>query len=469
MSFAEMFPGETAAALADRAANPVPLPAAKRSVWADLGDVLAAPLTGAAQGVNESLRVLGRLGNARAIQDPSSRRAGLLPWVDESAAIRQGREASRANGDAAFKRSDEALQRGADYWKPDPMTAGWATNFLHDAGRMVTKFAGYSMFGGAPAAVVGTGLDEGGTSYLNLRDQGVDPTTAANVGTVHGLVTAASAGIAPVGSTPLRSAILVGLSGPGAFMAESALSREILQDADYPQLAATFDPFDSLGLALSLVPGAAIAAGVHGARARAASRAEPTAGKPPVPPSPELVDAAHVQLQRDLVEAGNLGRMDDPTSSVVHQHALDEARAALDEGRPIELPLRVADYARAAPVLAHLDEQLRAADVPRLADEARADEPRFGTEPIPVAEPDRTAGPVVAPADAAQPLAPLQRALEVTRDRPDLPVRLEDDGSPATPASDLVRTEAQRASQEAREAITATQAAIECFLKFGVQ
>ena len=185
--------------------------------------------------------------------------------------------------------------------------------------------------------------------------------------------------------------------------------------------------------------------------------------------SPELVDAAHVQLQRDLVEAGNLGRMDDPTSSVVHQHALDEARAALDEGRPIELPLRVADYARAAPVLAHLDEQLRAADVPRLADEARADEPRFGTEPIPVAEPDRTAGPVVAPADASQARAPLQRALDVTRERPDLPVRLEDDGSPATPASDLVRTEAQRASQEAREAITATQAAIECFLKFGVQ
>jgi hypothetical protein len=301
---------------------------------------------------------------------------------------------------------------------------------------------------------------------MNLRDQGVDTTTAAKVAGVHGAVTALTAGIAPVASTPLRSAILVGVSGPGAFMAESALSRDILQGADYPQLAATFDPFDSLGLALSLVPGAAVATGVHAARARAAARAEPPAVRPPVPP--ELVDAAHVQLQRDLVQGGNLGRADDPTAGVVHLQALDEARAALDEGRSIELPLRVADDARAAPVMAHMDEQLRAADVPRLVDDARTDEARLGTEPIPVTEAERMAAPPLTQDPAAETRVPMQRALEVARERPDLPVRLEDDGSPATPVSDLVRTEAQRASQDAREAITATQAAIECFLRLGV-
>ncbi|MGE1125657.1 hypothetical protein ACQJ02_29880, partial [Pseudomonas zeae] len=77
MSFAEMFPGETAAALNDRAANPIPLPPPNRSAWADLGGFLAAPFTGAAQGVNESLRVLNRLGSPRPLAAESRRAPGL--------------------------------------------------------------------------------------------------------------------------------------------------------------------------------------------------------------------------------------------------------------------------------------------------------------------------------------------------------------------------------------------------------
>lgn len=451
--FADMFPGETAAALADRAANPVALPPPRRSTWADLGDVLAAPFTGAAQGVNESLRVWNRL-------TPSYTTGGTGP---RAGSFRRDTQTLRRAEEAASADIDEGLRRGAEHWRPDPMTAGFVTNFLHDAGRVVSKFAGYSLLGGAPAAVAGTALDEGGTSYMSLRDQGVDPATAAKVAAVHGGVTGLTAGIAPVGATPLRSALLVGVSGPGAFMAESALSRDILQAADYPQLAATFDPFDSLGLALSLVPGAAIATGVHAARARAARRVEPI-----VPPPSELVDAAHVQLQRDLIDAGNLSRAGDPAAAVTHLAALDEARAALDGGRAVELPLRVVDEARAAPVMTHMDEQLRAADVSRLADEASVAEQRLGMEPMPVTEAERMAAPALADG-AAEARPQVQRALATAAERPDLPVRLEDDGSPTTPAADLVRTEAQRASQEAREAITATQAAIECFLKLGVQ
>lgn len=466
--WAEMFPSETAAALADRAANPVPLAPPKRSTWADLGQLLAAPLTGAAQGVNESLRVLNRLGSARPLNAERDRPAGLLPWLDEAPGMKRARETSRANAEAAFQQSDDALRRGAEYWRPDPMTAGWATNYLHDAGRVVAKFAGYSLLGGAPGAVAGTGIDEGVTSYLGLRDQGVDADTSAKVGALHGAVTAATAGIAPFGATPLRSALLVGVSGPGAFMAESALSREILQRADYPQLAATFDPFDSLGLALSLVPGAAIATGVHAARSRAAARGQTLPPEGRVPPPPEAVEAAHVQLQRDLIDAGNLGRADDPVATVVHGQALDEARAAMDSGRRIELPGQVVDEARAAPVMAHLDEQLRAADVPRLVEEARA-EPMVGMEASPAVASDGVP-PAAGTADKVPASrAPVQRALDAIRDRPDLPVRLEDDGSPATPASDLARTEAQRAGYDAAEAITATRAAIECFLKLGVQ
>lgn len=471
MAWAEMFPAETDAALADRAANPVPLPAPRRSAWAELGDVLAAPFTGAAQGVNESLRVWNRL-----TPKYSAGGTGLRAGTPRSTS-----DTMRRAEDAAAAEIDDSLRSGADYWRPDPMTAGWVTNYLHDAARVVTKFSSYSLLGGAPAAIGGTALDEGATSFMNLRDQGVDAGTAAKVAAVHGAATAVSAGIAPVGSTPLRSALLVGLSGPGAYMAESALSRNILQAADYPQLAATFDPSDTLGLALSLVPGAAVAAGVHGARARAARRAEPV-----VPPSPELVDAAHVQLQHDMVEAGQLSKPDDLAARVTHRQALAEARAALDEGRRAELPAQAIDESRARPVLDHLNEQLRAADVPRLMNEARIEDSPLSTErgPAPsqateaatgsdaiTARADTARAPVAGaePAVDAQARAPLQRAIDVARERPDLPVRLEDDGSPATPAADLVRTEAQRASQEASEAIKATQAAIECFLKLGVQ
>lgn len=466
--WAEMFPGETASALADRAANPIAPPAPRRSAWAELGDVLASPFTGAAQGVNESLRVLNRLGNSRATQADSAPRAGLLPGMEPPAALARARDASRGNGEAAFQASDDALRRGAEHWRPDPMTAGHVTNFLHDAGRVVSKFGAYSLFGGAPAAVAGTSVDEGVTSFMNLRDQGVDAGTATRVGAVHGALTAVSAGLPAAAATPLRSALLVGLSGPGAYMAESALSREILQAADYPHLAATFDPFDPMGLALSLVPGAAVAAGVHVARSRTAARANAPERPPVEALPPEAVEAAHVQLQRDLIEAGNLGRVDDPAAGVAHLRALDEAHNALEAGRRAELPARLADEARAAPVLAHMTEQMQAAYVPRLIDEFRAEESRLGMEPTPAAsaEPLAALSPAGSTPDVQPVRAPLQRALEVVRDRPDLPVRLEDDG-PAQSASDVVRTEAQRASQEATEAITATQAAINCFLKLG--
>ena len=68
------------------------------------------------------------------------------------------------------------------------MTSRMATNFLHDAGRMVTKVRRLLDVRRAPAAVVGTGLDEGDRTR-NLRDQG-STRQQRPMGTVHGLVTA---------------------------------------------------------------------------------------------------------------------------------------------------------------------------------------------------------------------------------------------------------------------------------------
>ena len=104
-------------------------------------------------------------------------------------------------------------------------------------------------------------------------------------------------------------------------MAQQALTRQILRDAGHDQIAAGYDPFDPVGLAVaSLIPAGFTAYGLRGqvkaARAKAAADfnagpvpSEPTpvaaavadAYKPALPRiPPEVVDAAMVQNTRDF-------------------------------------------------------------------------------------------------------------------------------------------------------------------------
>lgn len=306
----------------------------------------------------------------------------------------------------------------------------------------------------------------------------MDAGTAAQVGAVRGSLTALSVALPAAGATKLQSLGLVLGGGPLSYMAESALSREILARADYPHLAQEFDPFDPLGLALSTVPGAALALGIHAARARSTPGARvdaPPTDKTPPPAgevvTPEAVQAAHVHLQRELIEQSSLGRLDDPSAAAAHVRNLDEMRAAMDEGRaPVlrEMPL---DEARLRAATDDLANRLRAADVPRLAEEARAEGADLTLTDGPAVPRDAQAQPArvePAPTQATEAARqPMQRALEVAAERPELPVRMEDDGSPALPVRDLIRREAQAASREAAETMTATQAAINCFLTLG--
>ena len=50
---------------------------------------------------------------------------------------------------------------------------------------------------------------------------------------------------------------------------------------------------------------------------------------------------------------------------------------------------------------------------------------------------------------------------------PRLPVRLEDDGSPARPAAEVLADERELAQMSNQEAQTAIDTAIECFLRLG--
>lgn len=478
--WAEMYPGETEAALADRIRTPPPRAPKAISIWSAAGDLLTSPFEGAARGVNETLRVASRFATARA--SDGGQRAGLLPGLDAPASIQRQREISANANEQMAADADQLFRRGADYWRPDAATANWATNFLHEGGRILGKVAGYSALAGLPGAVAGTSLDEGATSYLGLRDRGVDPATAAKVGAVHAGMTGLSIALPVVGKTALQTAGLVLGGGPASFMAESALSRAILESAAYPDIAAEFDPFDTMGLALSLVPGAAIGVAVHAGRARrggahpeAVPAAEPVPALKPGELMPEAVEAAHVVYQRDVLDSGMLARADDLQARAAHSRGIDEARQALDDGRPAQLSELHLDEGMARQVAEEMGARMRAADAPRLIEERRAaDSSQMGTDPLPPRiDTEALAAPrVPAEVRTAEPATvrpAIQRALEIARERPDMPVRLEDDGSAAQSATDVIRAEATRAGQEASESTRAVQAAIECFLKVGTE
>lgn len=522
-----MFPAETERALADRALRPSPPPPERTSAWAQLGAIVAAPYTGFAQGVNESLRV-------------ANKAYSLMPG---------------AGGAAMGVLRDEQLRSGVEFWRPDAQSATWASSFLHEASRVVSKVAGYGLAAGPAGAIVGTSLDEGATGYLSLRDRGVDPATAAKVGAVKAGTTAVSVAAPVAGRTIAQTAGIVLGAGPGAFVAEQALSRSILEHARYREIASEFDPFDPAGLVLSLVPGAVVGAGVHAARARRAkASAASTAAAPSAPASPppgepaaamaehgDTVAAAHVAYQREVIDAHQLAPAHDLQARATHERALLEARAAMDEARPMELGDLAVDPKRAADLQAEIVRRVQAGDEARAA--AAAAELRMLPRAAPEALDPRTLPEVVraleiwesvrhigtiAAREAAQsqpdaavhnlvigmdetngnqaklarlleqyqrrmlartdgsgmeaaaevitemrgdkPMtiaerSPVERAMMVARSNPDMPVRLEDDGSAASGAADVMTRERKAAGVELDEAQLAYQAAIECILE----
>lgn len=456
--WSDLYPAETDTALSDMAAHPRPPKPREPSVWAKAGTLLASPYTGAAQGLNESLRVANRALSA-------------LPSVPSV----------RERNAEIFGAIDETLRSGAEYWAPDAQTSTFASEFIHGGARVLSKVAGYSAIGGPVGALVGTTLDEAGTQYLTLRDKGVDPGTAAAAGAVRGASTAVGFAIPVAGSTIGRTAALAVAGGPLSTFTETAVTREILARADYADLASQLDPWDPALLGASIIPGAAFGIAAHAGRARRAKAATAEAPQPDplqaVATEPGMVEAAHVALQRQAIEANMLGDAADPQARVTHQRALDEARRALDSGEPMRLGDVVVDEGRAraaaerlVPALRAMDEQV-VAERPAYVEPAPAPSAQFSADAQALdpqmaqllgrVEPtlDRQPEP---PAAAT----PAQRADRIAVERPDMPVRM-DENEPSQPVRDVLTVERQLQRDVADEVDRAHQAAIECFLKFG--
>lgn len=482
--YGDLDAGATDRALQFRIQNPPTPKAPVVSIWGQAGELVASPFKGIGQAVQETTRV------ANTVAPVSVGNPLAISATEHEEILGENGITRRA--------MDQDLKRGIQALRPDPVTSTVASQVLQGAARVVTKAVGYGIVAGPVGAVVGTGIDEAATGTMELIDRGVDPGTAAKAGAVRGVTMGASVALPVVGQTFARTAGLIAVGGPGAFVAEQSLTREILGRAGYAEIAAEYDPFDPVGLGLSVAIPGAVGVALH----RARIRSTPKAGEPQaearaldeVAQDPDVVDAALVAHRTQTVSQSALGRLDDPVVAAGHTKALDAAVQALDEGMPVRIADAVVDPAVASRALADLDTRLAAvrAEVEAQAPDLSVTPPARFAEPVePVTMPTqpevpanmadsivdrvrdavsvlvrgqtRTPEPASAPQRQASP--EVQRAQELANRMPDLAIRMDDDGSAPMRASDLMEQSRQDAQRETAEARKAFDAAVTCFLE----
>lgn len=326
-----MFQEGTDKVLDDRVSRPLnPPPAPPRGFWAATGATVAAPFKGIGAGAVESggfmADVLGAFSQVQAgygLQaDPSLLFSSEA--LDQRKEVGQGARDRLESGEAFSTETGAGLRATARRFAPDPATANVAEQILFGLGRFATKAVGYSLAAGPAAGAALTGADEGMTEADKLKAEGVDFTTRTKVGIVAGAAGAAGVALPVAGKTLGQTAALVAAGGPGAFIAQQAASRAILEHADYKALANQYDPFDPVGLAVStLVPAG------FGAYAMRGARSAVPAGRAPVDPA----------AGRELVQmAGN-----ERTALAFNDPRLDSyaVHAAQREGIPPEALLAI--------------------------------------------------------------------------------------------------------------------------------
>ena len=327
------------------APNYVAPPKPKTSAWADVGGLVTAVPRGVVEAAAQVMGSAADLANAfRYMRDAT-------PAQNKEIALR-GVPVEQFSSDLG----DSLRDRGREF-RPAPETASTAEQVLYGFARGASKIVAGALAGGIPG-VLAAGAEEGFTASDELRRQDVDADTRGKAGLVQGAGLALAA--LPAAGTTLKSTLaLYAAGGPGGFMAQQALTREILQSAGYDKIGLGYDPTDPVGLAVSaLIPAGFAAYGLRQAKIAQAVRDLPDLppradGAPaPVadalPPSElspvaqavkrypqEVEDAARVLYQADVREAANPGAgMDDANK---HATALARAEDQMARGEPVQV------------------------------------------------------------------------------------------------------------------------------------
>ncbi len=337
---ADLFAADTLTAAADAVRNPRPPkpPAPKGSSWSDVYRLATGAVEAGAQVLASTAEVVG---GAAQVLGAYPEMFGPLPMTP---AQRKGADDSRdkllRDGVDMNNEVGDALRSAGQSYRPDPQTASTAETLIHGFARGATKIIGGAVAGGAPG-IFAASAEEANTAAEDLRQQGVPFEARAKAGAVQGGGMALAA-LPLVGQTLPQTAALFLAGGPGGFMAQQALTREILRDAGQDKVAEQYDPFDPVGLAMStLIPGGFTAYAVRGQRAarRAAGPTQQQAAQVAAPAMPpEVVDAAMVS---NLVQRNDSQRapMDEVTAARILdlQPAPDAAAPALKPAASEEL------------------------------------------------------------------------------------------------------------------------------------
>lgn len=293
MSILDLHSPDTLAAMPARI--DVPRPEPKFSAWSML---TAAPRGVAAAGAEISASALELLQPFGATM---GRLAGETPADD-----------------MARRMADEVRTGVREGLAPNPEDASASEQVLYGFARGASK-----VVLGAPAGPAGFALaggEEALTATRELQRQGVDDSTAMKAGAVQGAGLALAA-LPLAGRTLAQTAGLYLAGGPGGFVAQQALTREILKQGGYDQIAEGYDPFDPVGLAVStLVPAVFTAAALRG------MRKAPTVTR-------ETEDAARVLLQNEQRQGSNPG-----VSADAHADAMGRAESQIARGEVVEVP-----------------------------------------------------------------------------------------------------------------------------------
>lgn len=354
----DLYQADTDAAINDLVRRPPAQKpqAAKFSAWSTL---TAAP-RGIGAGSNETAGgvadVLGAFGQVMGATDS---RASMFSAQTEDQR-KQEEQARRKMLDKGldFDAGDQ-FRSVAREWMPDPATAHAAESTVFGLFRFGTKAVTSTALAGPVAGPLLVGLDEALTTADQFKQDGVDPLTRAKAGAVAGVTSALGVALPVVGRTPLQTAALVAVGGPGSFIAQQAATKQILQDADYTKLADQIDPLDPVGLAVStLVPAGFGAWAMRGARAKAPHLGEVKPGEAAPPemrpdaapvqdpvqteparprPTPDQVDAARVEMLTQHIEAAGLHNAADARAAAMHLDAFARAMDDLSAGRRVDV------------------------------------------------------------------------------------------------------------------------------------
>lgn len=210
---------------------------------------------------------------------------------------------------------------------PNPATTGIAAQTLHgvvEGAYLMTTGAA----GGVPGAMAAVGGTEGVSRYKDLREQGVDATTATAAGVLTGAASAAGVVMPAAYGTSLITRLATGAAANTAF---GAINRygdsKILELGGYQEMADQQKVWDSTQILVDVALGATFG-GVHHLMAA------------------HEVEALRTPDNRDAALTANLALRDrqsgpgvpvDPESANAHQEALEKAIGDISADKDVDV------------------------------------------------------------------------------------------------------------------------------------